>query len=93
MIEMWLSGWIDVWTIVFERLLKIYGYWEAELVKQQKIITTIVINYTNQMNSILTRTTVLMSLIMFRAMEVSVFLRRFISLIYLRSAGLQLQRR
>jgi|LakMenEpi03Aug12_release.lakeMendotaPanAssembly.Ray.scaffolds.fasta_scaffold1169652_1 hypothetical protein len=93
MIEMWLSGWIDVWTIVFERLLKIYGYWEAELVKQQKIITTIVINYTNQMNSILTRTTVLMSLITFRAMEVSVFLRRFISLIYLRSAGLQLQRR
>jgi hypothetical protein len=90
---MWLSGWIDVWTIVFERLLKIYGYWEAELVKQQKIITTIVINYTNQMNSILTRTTVLMSLITFRAMEVSVFLRRFISLIYLRSAGLQLQRR
>ena len=93
MIEMWLSGWIDVWTIVFERLLKIYGYWEAELVKQQKIITTIVINYTNQMNSILTRTTVLMSLITFRAMEVSVFLRRFISLISLRSAGLQLQRR
>jgi hypothetical protein len=93
MIEMWLSGWIDVWAIVFERLLKIYGYWEAELVKQQKIITTIVINYTNQMNSILTRTTVLMSLITFRAMEVSVFLRRFISLIYLRSAGLQLQRR
>lgn len=93
MIEMWLSGWIDVWTIVFERLLKVYGYWEAELVKQQKIITTIVINYTNQMNSILTRTTVLMSLITFRAMEVSVFLRRFISLIYLRSAGLQLQRR
>jgi hypothetical protein len=90
---MWLSGWIDVWTIVFERLLKVYGYWEAELVKQQKIITTIVINYTNQMNSILTRTTVLMSLITFRAMEVSVFLRRFISLIYLRSAGLQLQRR
>jgi hypothetical protein len=93
MIEMWLSGWIDVWTIVFELLLKVYGYWEAELVKQQKIITTIVINYTNQMNSILTRTTVLMSLITFRAMEVSVFLRRFISLIYLRSAGLQLQRR
>ena len=93
MIEMWLSGWIEVWTIVFECLLKIYGYWEAELVKQQKIITTIVINYTNQMNSILTRTTVLTSLIAFRAMEVSVFLRRFISLIYLRSAGLQLQRR
>jgi hypothetical protein len=92
MIEMWLSGWIDVWTIVFERLLKVYGYWEAELVKQQKIITTIVINYTNQMNSILTRTTVLMSLITFRAMEVSVFLRRFISLIYLRSAGLLVQR-
>jgi len=38
------------------------------------------------MNSILTRTTVLMSLILFRALEVSGYLRRFLTLFYLRPA-------
>jgi hypothetical protein len=34
MIEMCLSGLIEVWAIVFVLLLKIYGCWEEGLVKR-----------------------------------------------------------
>lgn len=54
-------------------------------------LTTIVFNYTYQMDSILTRTTVFTFLMMVWAFEGSVFLRGFLTLFYLRPAGLRVQ--
>ncbi len=72
-------------------LLKYCCYWEKHFVLHKGFFITIVSNYTNRMNSILTRTTVLRSLMMVQAAEVSGFLRRFLTLFYLQPALLQMQ--
>jgi hypothetical protein len=77
--------------MVLVDLLKYCGYWERYFVLHKGFLIIIVANYTNRMNSFLTRTTVLRSLMMVLAAEVSGFLRRFLTLFYLQPAVLQMQ--
>jgi hypothetical protein len=81
----------SVWSTVIGVLLKFFIQKTVQDVKLGKFLPTIVFNYTYRMDSSRTRTTVFMFLMMIWAVEVSGFLRRFISLIYLRSAGLHMQ--
>ena len=73
-------------------LLKFCSCVKDKFVKEKENSIIIVTNYTYLMHLTQTRTIVFLRLMVAEAVEVTVFLRRFISLIYLRSAGLHAQR-